>query len=90
VGREADWPQTEDRKRIQTVRCVGLEVLTEVVINIAIFWNIASCSSPCRIVERWFLARAILNSEDGSEIVLRNTVSLTHYTALFPRRWQHS
>jgi hypothetical protein len=36
-------------------------------------------------VARWFLARLIFDTEDGGDTFLRNVISHTDYTALYPR-----
>jgi hypothetical protein len=38
----------------------------------------------------WFLARLIFDPGDGGDRLLRNFCSHADYTALYPRRWQHS
>jgi hypothetical protein len=44
--------------------CVGFEVLTEVLMEVTIFWDV--------LLARWFLARLILSPEDGGDAFLRN------------------
>jgi hypothetical protein len=39
---------------------------------------------------RWYLARLISGPEDGGDTFLRNICSHTDYTALYPKRGQHS
>jgi hypothetical protein len=39
---------------------------------------------------RWIFGRLIFDPEDGGDTFLRNIGSHTHYTALYPRRWQCS
>jgi hypothetical protein len=39
---------------------------------------------------RWFLAPMIYDPEDVGDMFLRNDGLHTDYTALYPRRWQHS
>jgi hypothetical protein len=55
-----------------------MEVFTAVVMNVAIFWDIAPCSS-CgnRPATRWFPARQIFEPEDGGDTFLRNVGSHT-------------
>jgi hypothetical protein len=48
---------------------IGYEVLTAVVMKVAISWNIAQCRF---LANCWFIARQIFYSEDRSDTFLRN------------------
>jgi hypothetical protein len=50
-----------------------------VFMNVAIFWVIAPCSPYARV-----------DPEDEGDSFLRKVGSHRDYTALYPRRWQHS
>jgi hypothetical protein len=64
---------------------VEFEVLTAVVMNVAIFWDIAPCSSyGYTLVLAWL----IFDPEGGGDMVLQNISSHLDYTAPFPQRWQ--
>jgi hypothetical protein len=85
---------------------MGHEILTVVVMNVAIFWDIAPCSPYLNqrfegtyqlhlegkksLPARCFIARLISDPEDGGDTFLRNISSNTENTELYPRRWQHS
>jgi hypothetical protein len=56
---------------------VEFEVLTGIIINVTIFWDIALFWCMC-------------NSEDGSDMFFCNNGSHTDYMLLHPGRWQHS
>jgi hypothetical protein len=69
--------------RLEPYIYIGCEVLTAVVMNVAIFWDLALCSSyvnrrygGTHSVEppsaRWFLARLSFDSEDGGDMFLLN------------------
>jgi hypothetical protein len=61
---------------------VGFEVLTPVVLRVAIFWDVAPCSQyvsrcfgvilPSHHLARWFLSRLIIEPEDGDYTFLQN------------------
>jgi hypothetical protein len=82
---------------------IGCEVLTAVVINVAVFWDTAPCSpyvkrrfggtyhhhSAHPPATRWFLARLIFDLEDGGDKFLRNVSLHADYTALYPTRWHY-
>jgi hypothetical protein len=71
---------------------VGFEVLTAVVMKVAIFWDIAPCSlqmqrrfsGTCHVLVL-YLVRLIFDPEDGGDTLLRNAGSYTDYTALYCR-----
>jgi hypothetical protein len=86
---------------------LGFDVFTAVVTNVAIFWDIAPCSSymnrcfggtyhlylqvvTLRYSNSACLAMLTFDPEYGGDTFLRNVGSLVDYTALYPRRWQHS
>jgi hypothetical protein len=59
--------------------CVGVEVLTAVVMKDAISWDIALCSLymnkrigilPSHLLARWFLAQLIFYPENGGETLV--------------------
>jgi hypothetical protein len=50
-------------------------------------WN---SFNSCHPATRWFLVLLIPHPEDGVDTLLRNVGLHTDYTALYPRRWQHS
>jgi hypothetical protein len=70
---------------------MGFEVFTAVVMNIAIFWVMAPCSS---CVNRCFgrkyhlslQGRKSAEQETSVQQVARQCFA---YTVLYPRRWQH-
>jgi hypothetical protein len=82
---------------------LGFGVLTAVVMTVAIFWDIAPCSSH---VKRRFggtyrfhfqgrksaelQAGFFFDPEDVGATFLRNVASYAEYTALYPRTWRHS
>jgi hypothetical protein len=65
-------------------------VLTAVVMNAAIFWDVAPCcpfSSKKRAGGRWpGRICLIFDTEDEGDTFLRNVGSHTDYAALYPRR----
>jgi hypothetical protein len=79
---------------------VGFEVLTAVVMNVAVLCDIAPCSRRFGGTYHLHLQRrksaeqetsvqkvARQNSKDGGDTFLRNVGSHTDYTALYLRRW---
>jgi hypothetical protein len=74
---------------------VGTEVLTAVVMNVAIFWDIAPCSP---YMNRCFGERSLYTPiscsddfypEDGGDMLFRNVSSQMDYTVLYPSRRLH-
>jgi hypothetical protein len=67
---------------------VTFEVLTAVVMRVAIFWDIASCSPYInqrfrgKVLALWFLARLIFDPEGEGDTFPRNVGSYRDYTAL--------
>jgi hypothetical protein len=58
------------------------EILTAVVMNVAIFWDIAPCSPPATL---WFVARLIFGPEDGDNTLFRNVGSHTDSQRYIPK-----
>jgi hypothetical protein len=76
---------------------VVFDVLTAVVMEVAIFWDTGRLDSMwtkfrknATPATRCFLVRVIFNHDDGCEMFLRNVGSYKGWTALHPRRWQLS
>jgi hypothetical protein len=60
---------------------VGFEILTAVVVNCSVFWDMERCS-PLKL---------FFNSEDGGDVFLRNVGWLSaDCTALYTRRYNCS
>jgi hypothetical protein len=88
----------QDPENVDDVQyVVGVEVMTAVVMDVAIFWDTAPCIPVVNrrigefcIAICWLLSRLIFYPEDGGNMLLRNIIAHKDYTALYPRIWQHS